>query len=387
MSGERSLKEKLLEKRPHLILIFIPILFTIIFGAVMSPVYVENIPLAVFDRDQSSKSRAIVDCFYDCPTFSVREDFETEEEIEEAMLEGDVKGALLIPEGFDKELSGKTGGETLLLIDGTNFLVGNNIQLYGSTILAMAGAEVQMKMLEAGGMVPYMAEESVYTMNIADRVLYNPELGYFYYLFAALLGLFVQQTIMAVTPAILIQEKNRLKKGQRQHRVGEVKLKSLPVAQKIGAYAGLNTFSALVCLIVANQWFDYPLKGNLGYFLLIHSIFLLCCLGVSLVLAAIFDDVTHCIQFVMFLAIPTILTCGYGWPEYMMAPGFAPVVKILWPLYYYVNPMKDLMLKGAGYSVIGHYIVGGILFAACWIPAGLFLFHRKITLLKAVEIK
>ena len=140
----------------------------------------------------------------------------------------------------------------------------------------------------------------------------------------------------------------------------------------------------IICLLIANKFFAYPIKGNVLYLILVHVVFLLCCLGVSLVLSAIFDDSTHCIQFVMSLAIPTILTSGYGWPEYMMAKGFAPLMKAVWPLYYYINPLKDLMLKGGGWEVIGHYVTGGLLFAAFWIIIGLFLYKNKIKILKAL---
>lgn len=386
MPNELSFKQKLLTIRPHLILVFIPILFTVIFGLVMSPVYVQHIPLAIFDMDNSTESRAIVDSFYDCSVFDISENLRSTEAIEDAILYGNIKGALIIPENFGKDLNAKTGAEALMLIDGTNFLVGNNLQLYGNTILSMANASVQMKMLEAGGMVPYMAEESVYTMNIADRVLYNPELGYFYYLFAALLGIFVQQTILAVTPTILIEEKHRLKNQEGIISIGSQKVQMSAVAQKIGLYAMLNTISMISCFLIANKFFAYPMNGNILYLLLIHVVFLLCCLGVSLVLSAVFDDSTHCIQFVMFLAIPTILSSGFGWPEYMMAPGFATLMKAVWPLYYYVNPLKDIMLKGAGLDVTGHYIIGGLLFAAFWIPVGLILYNHKIKMLRNHKI-
>lgn len=386
MPNELGLKQKLLKIRPHFILVFIPILFTLLFSFVMGPVYVQGIPLAIYDMDGSTESRAIIDSFYDCPTFDIDEDFKSTGEIEEAILFGDIKGALVIPENFGKEIHSKTGAEALMLIDGTNFLVGNNIQLYGNTILSMANASVQMKMLEAGGMVPYMAEQSVYTLNLADRVLYNPQLGYFYYLFAALLGLFVQQTMLAVTPSILMEEKHRLKNQTSMDGAGSEKFRISVVAKKIGVYAALNTLTVIICYLIAGWFFAYPINGNLFYLLLVHVVFLICCLGVSLVLATLFDDSTHCIQFVMFLAIPTILCSGYGWPEYMMAPGFAPVMKAVWPLYYYINPMKDLMLKGAGWDVIGHYVTGGLLFAAFWIPVGLILLNQKIKMLRSPDL-
>lgn len=380
MSNKPTMKEKLLKLRPYLILLFIPILFTILFGAVMSPVFVEDIPIAVFDMDNSSKSRIVVDSFYDCPVFQVTETPDSYQEIEDRLLSGEIKGAVIIPEGFGKDLSAKAGTHAEVLIDGTNFLIGNNIQLYASTILAMVNAGIQMNLLEAGGMVPFAAEQSVYTLNIADRSLYNPQLGYFYYLFAGLLGIFVQQTILAVTPTVLIHEKERIHLSDCNHPEA-VRLQLGNVSYKIGVFSLLNTISMLICLVLANKLFAYPIKGNIGYIMLIHVIFLLCLFGISLVIASFFEDATHCIQFVMFIAVPSFLSCGYGWPEYMMAPGFATVMKAVWPLYYYVNPMKDLMLKGAGWDVIGSYVTGGLLFAVVWITLGLVIFNIKIKIL------
>ena len=378
MNNGLSVKERLLVLRPYLILLFIPMLFTILFGEVMSPVFVQNIPVAVFDMDQSSNSRTIVDSFYACPVFDVTENYDSYQEIEDHILKGDICGAVIIPEDFGKNLSAKKGTSAEVLIDGSNFLIGNNIQLYTSTILATMNAGIQIRLLETGGAVPYSANQDVYTLNLADRALFNPQFVYYYYLFSGLLGIFVQQTVLAVTPSILIKEKERIREQLDAGITEGLHIGIGNVAYKIGIYALLNTISMLCCLILANKLYAYPLGGRFGSVVMLHVVFLLCLFGISLVLATFFDDATHCIQFVMFLAVPSFLSCGYGWPEYMMAPGFADVMKAVWPLYYYVNPMKDLMLKGAGWDVIGQSVIGGLIFAAVWIPIGLVLFRHKI---------
>lgn len=379
---ELSAKGKLLKLRPYLILLFIPMLFTILFGEVMSPVYVENIPIAVFDMDQSTNSRIVVDSFYDCPVFRITENYDSYSEIKEHILSGDISGAVILPEGFGKALKKKTGTQAELLIDGSNFLISNNLQLYASTILATMNAGIQLNLLEAGGMVPYSAEQNVYTLNIADRALFNPEFGYFYYLFAGLLSIFVQQTFLAVTPTVLINEKLRLRGLPAGQRYGAghsgTGISFGTTAYKLGIYIMLNTISMISCLVIANRLFAYPIRGSLWYVVILHVIFLMCLFGIALILATFFNDTTHCLQFVMFMAVPSFLSCGFGWPEYMMAKGFAPAIKAVWPLYYYSNPMKDLMLKNAGWDVIGHYITGGLIFAAVWIPIGLLLFRKKL---------
>lgn len=378
MKNGMTIKERLLILRPYLILLFIPMLFTVLFGEVMSPVFVENIPIAVYDMDQSTSSRTVVDGFYACPVFDVTEGFDSYKEIEDQILRNNICGAVIIPEDFGKDLSAKKGSSAEVMIDGSNFLIGNNVQLYSSTILATMNAGIQLHLLQAGGEVPFAANQDVYTMNIADRAMFNPQFGYFYYLFAGLLGIFVQQTILAVTPTVLIKEKERIREQLDMNYSGALKIGIGNVAYKLGLFALLNTTSMLCCLLLAHKLFAYPLGGTLWNVFLLHVVFLLCLFGISLVLATFFEDATHCIQFVMFLAVPSFLSCGYGWPEYMMAPGFANVMKAVWPLYYYVNPMKDLMLKGAGWDVIGQSFTGGLIFAAVWIPIGLLLFNHKI---------
>jgi ABC-2 type transport system permease protein len=382
---ELSLRGKILKLRPYLILLFIPMLFTVLFGAVMSPVYVEHIPIAVFDMDNSASSRTIVDSFYDCDVFRITENYNTYEEIKDHILSGDICGAVILPEGFGKALKAKIGTHAEVLIDGSNFLISNNLSLYANTILATMNAGIQIRLLEAGGMVPYMAEQNVYTMNLADRALFNPQLGYFYYLFAGLLSIFVQQTFLAVTPTVLINEKLRLRghysPAGMQYSAGKSSGLGFglgTMAYKLAVYIMLNTISMIGCLILANRLFAYPINGSLWYVMIIHAVFLLCLFGIALVLATLFNDTTHCLQFVMFMAVPSFLSCGFGWPEYMMSEGFAPGVKAVWPLFYYSNPLKDLMLKGASWDVIGHYIIGGLIFAAVWIPVGLVLYRNRV---------
>ena len=68
------MSERFMRIKPVIVLIFVPILFTLAFGYVMSPIFVEHVPFAVYDMDKSENSRQIVDSFYDCPGFEITED-------------------------------------------------------------------------------------------------------------------------------------------------------------------------------------------------------------------------------------------------------------------------------------------------------------------------
>jgi len=369
--------------KPIVILVLVPIGFTLIFGAAMSPIFVDEIPIAVLDMDESAASREIVDEFRECTVYKVVEIADSTEEIKEGILTGDIKGGLILPEGFGRDIAGQKGTKALMLMDGSNFLIGNNLMLYASKIFNAKSYELQVSYMESGGILEYSSEQNINTLSLADRTMYNPQLGYFYYLYAGLLGVFIQQTYLNVLSPMLLKEKDRLKYLPMDRHSRRIRAREM--VPQILQYAGLTVICSLSCLLIAHGLFDYPLEGSLLLALQIQVIFLACLTGVAFVLAAIFDDVTHCAQFVMFLAIPTVLSCGYAWPVFMMAPGFANVMKLVWPLYYYSNPLKELMLKGSEFSAISNFIFGGLIFAAFWLPAGMWIYRQKIRTMKQIE--
>lgn len=63
---------------------------------------------------------------------------------------------------------------------------------------------------------------------------------------------------------------------------------------------------------------------------------------------------------------------------------FLKISKILWPLSYYVNPMKFLHIKGAGLESITPFITGSIVFAILWLPIGILSYKNKIKGLKHI---
>ncbi len=383
---ELGFTEKLLIVKPYLIIFFIPIVFTLLFGYVLSPVYVQGIPFAICDMDHSETSRSIADSFYDCPTFKITEDFETLDDIEEGILQSDIYGAVIIPEGFGSDIQNKRGAEATVLVDGTNFQISNNLQQYATTIFTMAGASIQMKYLEAGEMTPAQAKDSVLSLNIVSRNVFNPGLGYMYYLMPGLLAIFIQQSYLAVAPNAVIETKQKLRKLTMLSDDVRMREEVLPLVGQLLAFAGLSTISYLLSILILHGIYGFPLNGSFWLILLIQFIFIVDIAAMSIVIGTLFEMRVHVVQFTMFLTVPSILTCGFGWPEFMMTKIFAVIVKAVWPLYYYVVPLRNLLLKDADFSVIQSYIIGGIVFGAVWMLIGCILFRNKINVLKNANI-
>ena len=317
------------------VLTVIPLVFTMLFSMVFSLTYVEKIPLAVLDLDGSAASRAIVQDFENSAGFTVSMYANNETEMKEAFLKGEIKAGTILPENFENDIRAGRSPRALIMIDGSNVFIGNSAYSYAAGILGARGA-------------------------FGERVLYVPQMGNFVYAFAGYLGIFIQQTFMSVLSPVLLRER----------RVSAI-------AKDWIIFSLLTVVAMVACLLVANALGGYPLRGSIFNALIVHIVFILDITAITILISVFFKDTCRCVQFVMLLSIPTFMTSGYIWPEFAMPAGFAALVKAIWPLHYFALPLRDIMLKGAGFWEVTRYIAGGLIYAAFWFPVGLLAVKRK----------
>lgn len=362
-----------------------PILFTFALGLVFSKIFVEEIPMGILDLDNSSTSRTIVKQFEESPKLKVVYHAQSDAELNEAIKTNKVKVGFIVPHNFGKDANTMKAPKTILLIDETNIVIGNNALSYGSEILNTLNAKIQLNVLEANNVVPYAAQKSISSLSFTERTLYDPQLSYMRYLMYAMIGIVIQQVYIGAVAPMLIEEKLNMMKMKLRSKKGYRKLAKIFV--KVLVFALLAGVGASGSLFIGGKYFDLPLRGNLLHYFMILGVFLLDLTAIAFVFSFIFDAIDQCVRFSMFLSVPTFLTAGYVWPEYMMPPHFFQVVKKLWPLVYFVNPLKTMNLKASDITVILPYIKGGIYYALFWLPIGVGLYMFKIAGVKIVKRK
>ena len=264
----------------------------------------------------------------------------------------------------------------------TNLVIGNNAFAYGSEILNTLNAGVQIKVLEGKGMNSFEAGKAVTSMNFVQRMVYDPQMSYMKYLMYGIIGIMIQQTILQVLAPVLIDDKRKLVKLDFKSR--EWKRCLIGIAKKVLIVSSLSVIGATLCFYTICKYFNLPLRGAImnNYILLI--IFIVDMIGVTFFFAGLFRQVLPCVQLCMFLSVPSILTCGYAWPEIMMPAGLFNKVNLIWPLGCFINPMRAINLKGTGILTIIPYIKGGLIYAAIWIPLGIGFYSMRIHMDKAI---
>lgn len=362
------------------ILVLLPIFFTLVFSLVFSKVFVEQIPFGVLDLDNSSTSRTIVRQFEDHPGFNVTYHAGSYDDINEKIKSEKIQAAIIIPKNFGKDVLEMKAPKTILLINETNIVIGNNALSYGSAILNTLNAKIQLNVLQGNNMMPYLAQQSVSSLSFTERILYDPQLCYGKYLIYGLIAILIQQTYLAVVTPILITEKSNLVKIKLRSKKGIKKIAVVCLRILLSilfAYVGFS-----LCLYCAGKYFNMPLRGTLINYFRIMTILIMDLTGVAFILSFIFNKVPDFNRFSMCLSVPTFLTAGYSWPGYMMPGGFSGIVETLWPVIYSADPLRVISLKGSNMDFLRPYIQQGIHYALVWIPVGILLYFVKIIVLK-----
>ena len=107
------------------LLIGTPLMFTVLFGVIYDADVVNDITLTVYDEDQTSLSRTVVQAYADADRFRVVSYVASEEEMKAEILEGRARAALEIPKNFSKEVRLGRGADYMLMVNSANNMFGN----------------------------------------------------------------------------------------------------------------------------------------------------------------------------------------------------------------------------------------------------------------------
>ena len=103
-----------------LIILGLPIFFTILFGVIYGENVVNHIPMVIYDQDQSSLSRTLIQMYTDSERYDVVSYVSTQEDMEAAINNGEALVALAIPNDFSKNVKKGIGADIMLIANSTN---------------------------------------------------------------------------------------------------------------------------------------------------------------------------------------------------------------------------------------------------------------------------
>ena len=344
------------------------IAYLLIFGLLYGPQVVTNVPLVIYDEDQSQLSRSLVQAFADSERFQIISQPASQEEIEYLLHEQIAYAAIHIPHDFSQNVTAGRSSPVLLIASGLNLVITNTITTATQEILLTFNQEVSTKLGEQVGLSPILAQNKTAPLQIALRVLNNPTLSYLNFFVIGLAMAAFQQGIFLSVGASIISEYHNLRELAEVHPMQVMIGKLLP-------YFLFASLSFFLTLLIASKVFDIPCKGDLFSLFCLAMAFTLTAIGFSSLIASFCTSEITFTKLSLTYSIPAFTLSGYIWPLASM-DGMSQIFAYTFPLFYFSDAVREIML--AGYSpALYHNILILLLLGLTLISLSTFVYTRK----------
>ncbi|WP_066505433.1 ABC transporter permease [Abyssisolibacter fermentans] len=363
----KDLKIALFEKDIMLLLVIAPIFLTLLFGGVYMNSYIEDIPVAILDEDNTSLSRMIVQQFNDDDKFNVTYHVDSRDELKELIDSRKIHMGVYVPPNFSKDVMTLKSSEVMILVDGSNMVIGNNAYAQAVSIIQTISAGTQIKLIEAKGIVPNQSYNVAMPFQFADRMLYDPKMTYMNYLIIGFIGVFLQQIMMSSVGISIVRNGEDIASKKTF-----IKLLSKIIALSIYALSSIS-----LSIYLANRVFNAPIHGSMMVAILMSLVFIFAISCPAIILASIIKDRLKFAQISFMLSLPTFACSGYLWTIDQLPEPMVIVSKILWPLIYYVRSFDEVIIKGLSFEIVKGNIIQMLIYILVWMPIAIFILKKR----------
>jgi ABC-2 type transport system permease protein len=371
------------DKRVLVLLLVLPPLFTLIFGYAFEAGEPTGVPALLINRDLTDRTQRFVDIALKNKTFAWK--IAPPNTTNESDLIGrHVQAALVIPSGWSDSLVNGDPKPLPFYVDGSDtntadaltgalqrslgeFQLGERqvmIDSLPSEVFDLAkNLPVEVRKQFVSAMTPW---------EVKPHVLYNPKSRFIDYVTPGIIGLILQLltvTLMACTIARERESGTLYQLMVTSLRRGEI------VLGKIVPYLAISALLIVMILLLVAFHFEVRLNSPL-VLALVCLLFLLCSLGLGLLISAISRTQTQAIQFSVFFLLPVFVLSGAFAPLDHLPPIIQWVAEFF-PLTHFCRAFRLVNLYHAGPAFYGIDLVV-MLFGAIVTFVGAALLLKRI---------
>ena len=344
----KEVLQALRDPRLRFLIILPPLLQLVAFGYAAN-LDLKNIPMALYDEDNSRISRELAFAFSSSGYFKFVSRVQSPEEMTALIDRGTVSAAL----HFGPDLAARVGsGRTALvqvIVAGTNSNTASLVQSYSSQIIERYNrARLKERIDRNPSLKTILPAGAEGILQPEIRVWYNTALVSRNFYVPGIIALVIMVSILNLTAMAVVREKEI--GTMEQIMVTPIR----PIEFILGKtlpFALIGIFQVALVSSVGVFWFDVPMRGSLLLLFLALLIFLLSLLALGLFISSISRNQQQSLVTTFFFIFPIILLSGFIFPIANM-PEIIQYVTYLNPLRYFLVIIRDIFLKGSGLEIL-----------------------------------
>jgi ABC-2 type transport system permease protein len=322
----------------------IPVVLMILFGYALS-LDVDNIPIALWDQDNSPQSRELVDRLTSSGYFTLRFRTDRYEDIVKSIDRNRISAGIVIPYDFSANLKKGKPTNIQALVDGSDSTRAGLAIVYLETIVTTFESDLKMQAL-----IRQAVDQRV-TPPLDPRVklLYNPELQSRNNIIPGLIAIIMMVMAALLTSLTIARERET---GTMEQLISTpVKSRELIVGKLI-PYFGLGYLDLIMVYLMGHYVFEVPFRGSLLLMFLVASVFLVCALSMGFLISVVAANQYQATQLALLgTFLPSFLLSGFVFPIANMPEWLAPLTNLV-PARQLVFVLRAIYLKAGGLEVI-----------------------------------
>ena len=330
----------------------LPFLQLLLMGSSLSLI-VRDLPIVVQDLDDSPASRELVDGFRGSLTFRILP-WPSDRRPEEALTATAVRGVLIIPPSFGRDLARGVDAPVQLMVDGSD----------GNTAMLLSGY--------AGGVTAaYNAKHGSMRqapVRTAVRFWYNPERSSRKFYGP---GIFVMSLSMfPPLLATLAMAREGERKTILQVYVSNISAREFLLG-KILAFTAVALGEVVLLLVLLFTFFEARLAGDPTPFLVATVLYAFCVASFGTMVGAAIPNQAAAMQAVMFGGFLLVfMLSGLLFPLSNVPDSLRWLSSFVWARYY-IEVVRDAFLQGGGWPAVWYKVlaiggIGTLFFTLAW---------------------
>ncbi|EIO3936978.1 ABC transporter permease [Vibrio vulnificus] len=305
--------------------VMIPLIQLLLFGYAINT-DIRDIPVAVVDQSESTAGRILTESVKVTQVISVTQRYATAEEAEQAIQDGIVRAALILPNDLTQRMAqGRPLGQWI--VDGSDTMI--SAAILGLQTMPLTDFDFQIR------------PKPTQTFEVA--LYYNPSRRSAVNIVPGLLGVILTMTMILFTSAAIVRERER---GNLELLITTpVRSFELMVA-KIVPYIFVGLIQVFIILGLGHVIFGVPINGSVAQILLGTLLFIAASLTLGLVISTIANTQLQAMQMTVFILLPSILLSGFMFPYEGMPVAAQWIAEVL-PATHFMRMIRGIVLRGA----------------------------------------
>jgi ABC-2 type transport system permease protein len=332
------------DKRTRLILIVPPIVQMLVFGYAAT-FEIHHVPTVILDRDHSQESRDLISRFTLSEYFDVQHQLSDSRELRSLIDDGQAMAGIEIDAGFAQKLRKGETAQIQVIVDATNSNTALIASGYIGQIAMGFGREYQRDRL--GRIAPQFADQ-IPSVQLQQRPWYNPDLRSRWFFVPGVIGSLTLVLVVTLTAFAVVREREI--GTLEQIMVTPIRPVEFILGKTLPFFL-IGLFDVSLIAVVGTLWFQVPFRGHFSVLFTGAVLFLICMLGVGLLISTISSTQQQAMVTAFFFIMPAIVFSGFGFPISTM-PQWLQYVTYLSPLRYFLVVLRGTYLKGIGMEIL-----------------------------------